>query len=258
MRTAEAAPPAARLSVGTLNLWGVWADWPGRLSVLLRRLPAVAPDVLALQEVVVGSSFHQSETLAELLGYPHACFLAGHREPQGTEGLAVLSRHPLRPRAPMSLPASAPRRRVLQADVTPAPGAVVRVRCAHTVGAPGAVQDAQVRALLEQPCHGPTVLLGDLNQELSQFSEQLARSGLDSAVPASAPPSWPTSAQEFRRAWTANLGAPPHFPLAPRRLDHILVHGLHGVSAAVEPLGDGDRFGSDHALVLADLVVPAA
>jgi len=258
VRTADAAPPAARLSVGTLNLWGVWADWPGRLSVLLRRLPAVAPDVLALQEVVVGASFHQSETLAELLDYPHACFLAGHREPQGTEGLALLSRHPLRLQAPMPLPASVPRRRVLQVDVTPAPGAVVRVRCAHTVGPPGAVQDAQVRALLEQPCCGPTVLLADLNQELSQFSGQLARSGLASAVPASAPPSWPMSAQEFRRAWTANLGTPPHFPLAPRRLDHILVHALHSVSAAVEPLADGDRYGSDHALVRAELVVPAA
>jgi len=255
--TAEAAQPAARLSVGTLNLWGVWADWPGRLSVLLRRLPAVAPDVLALQEVVVGARVHQAETLAELLGYPHACFLAGHQEPQGIEGLALLSRHPLRPRAPLALPASAPRRRVLQADVTPAPGVVVRVRCAHTVGPPGAVQDAQVRALLGQPCPGPTVLLGDFNQELWQFSAHLVASPFASAVPDSAPASWPMSAEAFRRAWTANLGTPPHFPLAPRRLDHILVHRLQGVRSAVEPLADGAAFGSDHALVRADLVAVA-
>jgi len=252
--TADAAPPAA-LSVGTLNLWGVWADWPGRLTVLLRRLPAVAPDVLALQEVVVGAHVHQAETLAELLGYPHVCFLAGHEEPQGTEGLAVLSRHPLRPKEPLALPASVPRRRVLQADVVVGGGQVVRVRCAHTVGPPGAVQDAQVRALLRQPCCGPTVLLGDFNQELRQFAAPLASSPFTSAVPDSAPPSWPMSAHDFRRAWTANLGTPPHFSLAPRRLDHILVHRLEGVRAAVDRLADGGAFGSDHALVRADLAV---
>jgi endonuclease/exonuclease/phosphatase family metal-dependent hydrolase len=241
------------LSVGTLNLWGVWADWPGRLSVLLRRLPEVAPDVLALQEVVARPGFDQARVLAELLEYPHLAYAVGHEEPPGVEGIAVLSRHPFRGRRTVALPASLPPRQALEVDVALPDGPQVRVRCAHTVGPPGPVQDAQVRELLAWPCEGPTVLLGDLNQEEHQFSSLLAASPYVPAVPPTALASWPTSAETFRSAWIANLGHAPRFPLAPRRLDHILVHGLSPVSASVDLLHDGGLFASDHALVRADL-----
>jgi endonuclease/exonuclease/phosphatase family metal-dependent hydrolase len=88
-----------RARVVTLNLWGLQPPLDVRLALAERQLRALAPDVVALQEVrPMDQDGRRGRTtaayLAEALGCEHVYEPAAHR-PDGDEGLAILSRHPI-------------------------------------------------------------------------------------------------------------------------------------------------------------------
>lgn len=240
------------LSVGTLNVWGRWADWPARLAALRSSWPAPGPDVLMLQEVVCDEEGDQAREIADALAYPECVSTEGHRVGDGYEGVAILSRRSLRDRRHESLPSSDPGRRVLLADVD-AFGGRVTVACGHTVAMPEGARLEQVHALLARP-EDPLVLGADLNETPTTVSPVLSAVGLTDVLGADRTATWPMCEVTFGEAWRTQLGRAPQFSLEPRRLDYLLVRGLHVSTADVHELRAADgRHASDHALVVATL-----
>lgn len=94
-----------RLRFVTLNLWGENGPHARRLDLCADGLAALAPDVLALQEVrdVPGRLPNQAETLAKRFGF-HAAFAPATEWGGGVEGLAVVSRFPVRASSSIRLP----------------------------------------------------------------------------------------------------------------------------------------------------------
>jgi endonuclease/exonuclease/phosphatase family metal-dependent hydrolase len=80
----------------TLNLWGENGPWEARMQVAARAVAALAPDVLALQEVreVPDRVPNQAATLAAAVG-GHYVFAPSTAWGGGNEGLAIVSRFPI-------------------------------------------------------------------------------------------------------------------------------------------------------------------
>jgi endonuclease/exonuclease/phosphatase family metal-dependent hydrolase len=89
----------------TLNLWGAEEPLATRMALVEGELRALAPDVIALQEVreVPGRLANQAETLARALGIHHV-FAPAVEFGGGHEGLAILSRFPVVEQIPVRLP----------------------------------------------------------------------------------------------------------------------------------------------------------
>jgi len=99
-------PPARPvLRALTLNLWGESAPLERRLSLCSREIAALEPDVVALQEVrqVPDHVPNTAETLAAALGL-HCVFQKTVEWGGGDEGLAILSRFPIRESGHSRLP----------------------------------------------------------------------------------------------------------------------------------------------------------
>ena len=235
------------LSVGTLNVWGRWADWPARLAALRESWPVPGPDVLLLQEVRTDAAGDQAAEIADALGYPERTWVEGHRAGDGAaEGLAIVSRRPLRRTHDELLPASDPCRRVLVAEVDG-----ITVVCGHTVAVPEDVRRAQVEALVDRPGE-PLILGADLNDVPKAVAPLLAAADLRDALDGNPAPTWPMSDVTFREAWALEIGRAPEFSLERRRLDYLLSRGLRVLDAGVVELEALDgRHASDHALVWA-------
>ena len=245
------------LSVGTLNVWGRWADWPERLAVLHTTWPHPGPDVLMLQEVICDDHGDQAEEVAAALGYPEWFSIEGHRVQDAREGVAILSRRPLHDAREEELPVSEPSRRVLLAEVD-VDGGPVTVACGHTVASPEHVRLEQVHALLALG-EDPLVLGADLNETPATVAPLLDALGLTDALRGNPAPTWPMCHLTFGAAWEAQLGRAPHFSLERRRLDYLLTRGLHVGDSAIHDLRTDDgRHASDHALVTAELGLPRA
>jgi endonuclease/exonuclease/phosphatase family metal-dependent hydrolase len=107
--------PAKVLRAITLNLWGAEPPLDERMAIVADGLRALAPDIVALQEVreVPGQLANQAETLASAIGYAHVfepavAFGGGH------EGLAILAREPIVEHSAIELPHANPtERRIL-------------------------------------------------------------------------------------------------------------------------------------------------
>jgi endonuclease/exonuclease/phosphatase family metal-dependent hydrolase len=245
------------LTVGTLNVWGRWADWPARLEALRAAWPDPGPDVLMLQEVVRDESGDQAEEVAGALGYPGCWSVEGHRQGPAREGVAVLSRRPLRDARSEPLPDSEPSRGVLVAGLD-VEGAAVTIVCGHTVASPEPVRLAQVHALLARS-ESPLILGADLNETPSTVAPLLDAVGLTDALGADPVPTWPMCQVTFGEAWRSQLGRAPHFSLERRRLDYLLARGLEVLTAAVHDLRTPEGVhASDHALVVAELAATRA
>ncbi|MGI8925834.1 MAG: endonuclease/exonuclease/phosphatase family protein [Tepidiformaceae bacterium] len=178
--------PAAEFTVVTLNMHGVWPGWWRRERLLLDQLAALAPDIVALQEVAVW--WPQARWLAWRLGRrrPGAHFRAFVARKQGwraaAQGLAILSRLPMeRPRL-VDLGNAG---RVAQvAAVTTETHARVVLANAHLShgGGSGEERLAQARALLAQlPGAGSVVLAGDFNAQPSSRTAALLAARFRSA-----------------------------------------------------------------------------
>lgn len=94
-------PPSSNsgqtLRVVTLNLWGEQGPLEQRLALCVEQLKALSPDVVTLQEVrqVPGKVANTAETLARALSMQYV-FEKTVEWGGGDEGLAILSRFPVR------------------------------------------------------------------------------------------------------------------------------------------------------------------
>jgi endonuclease/exonuclease/phosphatase family metal-dependent hydrolase len=88
----------------TLNLWNQQGPVERRMQLCVQQFAALAPDVIALQEVRQSATLpNQAATLAAALGMEHHYALATPWD-GGEEGLAILSKHPIVARGERELP----------------------------------------------------------------------------------------------------------------------------------------------------------
>lgn len=238
------------MRIATLNLWGRFADWPRRRQLLGELLPPLDVDVYLLQEVVCGDGHgDQLAELARVLGYGWtARVVAESRAHEAEEeGVAILSRLPLREVSVWPLPPSHPPRHRIEATVER-----IRVATLHAAVAAGEGRDEQIAALaaLEE---APLVVGSDLNAPPA-IVRPLVGERFDDTLGWDDSPTWPLDDQEFVQAWEEKLGEPPAGDVEPRRLDYLLVRGVRIAGSGSVALTDGRRSASDHRLVWADVV----
>jgi endonuclease/exonuclease/phosphatase family metal-dependent hydrolase len=135
------APASLRLV--TINFWGTEAPLERRLALAERQLRALAPDVIAMQEVRpldgragrttadwLGDALGMARVYAVSLRWDDGAFFAGH--PGGEEGLAVLSRHPIREHRVLPLPDARPTEaRILLSALIDAPAGPIWCHTTH-------------------------------------------------------------------------------------------------------------------------------
>jgi endonuclease/exonuclease/phosphatase family metal-dependent hydrolase len=157
----------------TLNLWGEQAPLEQRLAIIIDGCRAMAPDLIALQEVrvVPGAVPNTAETIAAALGYG-CVFEVATPWGGGDEGLAILSRLPIARRGFAELPhAVATERRIVLGATLETPRGELSVFTTHlnyrlheggkredqVVAADGFVASWTVSPTL------PRILMGDFN-----------------------------------------------------------------------------------------------
>jgi endonuclease/exonuclease/phosphatase family metal-dependent hydrolase len=249
--------------LASINLWGLFGDWESRRMRLVEGWPRLAADVVVLQEARLHGTGDQAHDLQLLFDLPYAA-----RDPRAAageehEGVAVLSRRPLRHVEALPLPLAPPTgsghqlpRIALLAELDVC-GEWVPIVAAHTSVEPAEVLDAQLRHLAAVD-GTRLVVAGDLNAEPEQVRAIAEPAGLEDALGFADMPTWPVDVQAFREAWTAALGAAPYFPVRPRRLDYVLTRGLCVEASGMSVCGDSARgYASDHAIVWADLTTPS-
>jgi endonuclease/exonuclease/phosphatase family metal-dependent hydrolase len=162
----------------TFNFWCLEPPLDMRLALAERQLRALAPDVVALQEVrPMNEGGRRGRTtaahLAEALGYQHVYAPAVHRH-DGDEGLAILTRHRIADHRVMPLPEPRPdEARILLSAAIDTPAARVWLHCTHLHYRPedGVARERQVvavdQAILDLGATGADapvhILCGDFN-----------------------------------------------------------------------------------------------
>lgn len=157
--------------VVTLNLWNEQGPHTARLDLCAKQLLALSPDVVCLQEVRERPPEvpNQAATLGQQLGMQHV-FTHVAEWQGGSEGLAILSRAPIRASVSVALPDPeklGPRRAIAATIQTP--DGALAVVCTHLAYqlAAGRTREAEVVALDEfarsQPSDGVRLICGDLN-----------------------------------------------------------------------------------------------
>jgi endonuclease/exonuclease/phosphatase family metal-dependent hydrolase len=245
--------PDGAVRVASVNLWGLFGDWESRRRLLLEGWPRIDADVVVLQEARLHGAGDQAHDLQLAFDLPYAA-----RDPRAAageehEGVAILSRQPLRHVEAFPLPLEGTPRLALRAELE-LDGRWVTTVAAHTSVEPAEVLEAQLRCLCA--IEGPELLLaGDLNAEPAVVRPLAEPQGLDDVLGYADVPTWPVDVTAFRAAWTQALGVEPAFPVVGRRLDYVLTRGVGVAAAGVSVCGDASRgYASDHAIVWADLV----
>jgi endonuclease/exonuclease/phosphatase family metal-dependent hydrolase len=250
------ALPAKRdgvLRIATFNIWGRFADWPSRRAILDELLPPLEIDVYLLQEVVCGDGQgDQLDELARMLGYEWTARVVAESRPHETEdeGVAVVSRLPLRSTAVWPLPPSHPPRHRLESSLD-WNGRSLRLMTLHAAVSNRDGRDAQIAALAELKAD-PLLLGSDLNATPAIVRACIGDTFRD-ALDWDERPTWPVDPAEWIDAWKQKLGERPDRNPEPRRLDYLLYRGLTVAAAGTLALGDERRSASDHRLVWADV-----
>lgn len=158
--------------VGTLNIWNRCGPWDERLAAIRALLPALAVDVLGLQEVLQGEGVDQAADIAEGLGL-HVAFGSTRNDPIRL-GNAVLSRYPIVRSEVFALPngGTAERRSLLFTELE-APFGRVPFFTTHLNWKlhEGHVREEQVRFVADTiktlvPIENfPPIVVGDFNSE---------------------------------------------------------------------------------------------
>jgi endonuclease/exonuclease/phosphatase family metal-dependent hydrolase len=160
-----------RVRVVTLNMWGAEAPLEPRMAGIVSGLAALAPDIVGLQEVraLPGRLPNQADTLAAALGM-EAHYVLSTPTPDGEEGLALLSRHPIAARHHRELPHAKPdERRVVVGVTVETPVGAFSAFTTHLNYrlTEGIVREDQVVAaealVAETASELPKVLMGDFN-----------------------------------------------------------------------------------------------
>jgi endonuclease/exonuclease/phosphatase family metal-dependent hydrolase len=242
-----------RLRVATLNLWGRFADWPRRRSLLGEQLSELEIDVYFLQEVVCGDGRgDQLSEFAELLGYVWTARVIAESRPHETEdeGVAIVSRLPLHSTAVWPLPPSHPPRHRLEASLEWNDRSL-RLMTLHAAVSDRDGRDEQIAALAALTA-SPLILGSDLNAPPRLVQPLLGVSFADT-LGWDERPTWPVDADEFAHAWEEKLGHKPQGAPEPRRLDYLLYRGVEITASGALIVGSPDRSASDHWLVWADV-----
>lgn len=244
------------LRIATLNLWGRFADWPRRRSLLQELLPPLDVDVYLLQEVVCGDGRgDQLPELADILGHGWTARVIAESRPHEVEdeGVAILSRLPLTGTAVWPLPPSHPPRHRLEASVEWDEGPL-RVMTLHAAVSDDEGREEQIAALADVDV-APLVLGSDLNAPPARVRPLLGET-FDDTLGWDESPTWPVDEVEFVRAWEEKLGEEPDGDIEARRLDYLLCRGVAVAASGSLALRDVSGSASDHALVWADVAPP--
>jgi len=260
-----------RLRVLTWNLWWRFGPWERRRPAIAATIAALAPDVVALQEVwgeQGGSDF--AAELADGLGYHHA--YAARLSLDGVDfGNAVLSRWPITATESTPLPAPPDKdeqRLVLRADVD-GPRGPLQVFSTHLNWRfdHSAVRQDQVRTIAEavaaaRPRSYPPIVGGDFNA-VPDSDEMRMLTGR-AAVPVEGlvfSDAWEASGDGGPGCTWSNANPYAVLDLEPdRRIDYVFVGwpkaGGRGHVTSCEVVGTQPVDGvvpSDHYGVLAEL-----
>lgn len=263
------------LRLVTLNLWGEQPPLERRMALALDGLRALAPDVVALQEVraIPGQLDNQADTIGAALGM-HVQFAPATPWGGGVEGLAILSKFPIVERYDHELPhASLTERRIAVGVTVATPHGPFSAFTTHLNYrlADGAKREDQVFAVdaaasVAAP-DSPKVIMGDFNATPDSDEIRYLR-GLHSLrgkrvywqdAFARRHPNVDGYTWAFRNPYTERLA----FLDRDRRLDYIFVSPLRRDGrCAVEdcrivldqPAADG-AYPSDHFGLLADIII---
>nr|WP_084725893.1 endonuclease/exonuclease/phosphatase family protein [Xanthomonas pisi] len=183
---AVSVPSARELSLVTLNLHHDREDWPARRSYIAKELRQLAPDVIALQEVIErrGSVENQAAWLARKLGY---AVIFASVDPAGAPkryGNALLSRRKVLARHQRLLQPLDDYRVAahLQVDVDGQPVNVYVTHLNERTDARGtATRTRQVGDLLDfiasTSAQAPVVIAGDFNTAADALDLEALRKG---------------------------------------------------------------------------------
>lgn len=246
----EPAPGAATFSVVTLNLYHDKADWPRRRVQIARTLRELAPDVVALQEVLQTEDLrNQAEWLAAELGC-QVHFTS--TDPAGSArrfGNALLTPHRILARGERALQPHDDFRTaaMLRIEVHGRPVDVYATHLHWTDGG-GAIRARQVDDLLDfiataSGDHVPVVVAGDFNTEAGAPELSRLRGRFADSFGTLRPDAGPETTT-LNRAWFDR----------PRRIDHIFHDPARLVPLRSEilftrPDADGTWASDHHALL---------
>lgn len=226
----------------TFNTWNVNEPFQSRIDHAIEGLRAEAADVIALQEIYLegpGVPFRADERIATALRMDrisHAAATVPLGDGQATEGLALLSRHPIVASTYLTLPTpnGGNGRIVLQGTIS-TPVGLVDCYVTH-LSTNASERDEQAKALFafvqSVPHVQPPVILGDLNA----VPTSLALLFLTGSIPAGGVrgnlvDGWPLLHPGDGGPTFATANAPGQ-PLD-RRFDYVLL----GSGTASEPAG---------------------
>lgn len=242
----------------TLNLWNVTAPLTTRMERLLRFLRAVKPDLVALQEVSLYRGIAQSVWIAKEADYRYEHYSRCGDWRGREEGLAVLSKHPIRMQSFNRLPDGDAMPRCIQRIRVTAPDnrecMLLNTHLSYPPGA-GAFRLRQAVAIGDLIASDPSrylVLCGDLND--SPDSSPLQQLLADDRF-------------SLRDAWriAGSVGEPFTFSsdnpwaaadlLPGRRIDYVLTGPGFKIISCRAVLTVADEWGivSDHYGVLASM-----
>jgi endonuclease/exonuclease/phosphatase family metal-dependent hydrolase len=160
-----------KLTVVTLNIWNRSGEWERRRELISAGLARLAPDVIALQEVLASAGATQAHEVAPP-GFAVAYGAGWHIGGGVHLGNAILSRHPLRDVTvfPLAVAPGEPGRCLLHA-VADTPAGALPIWATHLDWRfhLGPVRLAQCQAIADHVLAGPQtlppLLLGDFNAE---------------------------------------------------------------------------------------------
>lgn len=167
------------------------------------------PDVICLQEVLIGKKRNFARDLADRLGY-HLSFSLRREYGARQIGLAVLSRVPAEENTAIILPRSPARRpRIAQIVRLLHKGTTWRIANTHLSNVSAGARNVQIEAILssldEHRATTPVILAGDFNtktkKEVERFKILLRDAGF--AVPETLPYSWRMLGAKKRLDWIA-------------------------------------------------------
>jgi endonuclease/exonuclease/phosphatase family metal-dependent hydrolase len=237
--------------VATLNLRNTADRWPARRELLVRQLVALAPDVIAVQELRILPDQARWITAEVARRSAGRLVYTPHRRPKTGlsgmwEGIGVLSRLPVVSTAWLDLGAD---RRVAQRVTLRTGGGDLDVYNAHLgLGGEG-LRSAQAQRLLDwmgSRRRGPAVLMGDLNARPGSPTIELLSGPLRSAHAAVHGCEPPRTVPTPLRAGAAGAGSV---------LDYVFVNDLVEVTDARLAFDevDGTLCASDHYGLVAEL-----
>ncbi len=257
-----------RLRVATLNIWNRCGPWDERLVVLTDQLGALAPDVIGLQEVLVGEEVDQASALA---GVTYETAFGSARDEPIKMGNAVLSRWPIADAEVIVLPdGGTTERRCLVAARIEAPFGPFWFFVTHLNWKmhEGHVRCLQVRAIADAvkrlaPRHDyPAIVVGDFNAEPDSDEIRFmgGRTGLGGPCVYFADCFGLVGKGDGVTFSSTN----PHAALnhePERRIDYVFVRGPDGrgrgkplaATRCFDQIGKNGGFASDHYGVLAEL-----